>query len=65
MIDRYTLPEMARLWSDQHKLELWKEVETLVVHGLLPIPFNRPSKALKLFFNCSTTNFSTLAITNS
>lgn len=33
MIDRYTLPEMARLWSDQHKLELWKEVETLVVEA--------------------------------
>ena len=42
MIDRYTLPEMARLWSDQHKLELWKEVETLVVEawaelGVAPI----------------------------
>lgn len=33
MIDRYTLPEMAQLWSDQHKLELWKEVETLVVEA--------------------------------
>ena len=33
MIDRYTLPEMARLWSDDHKLELWKEVETLVVEA--------------------------------
>ena len=33
MIDRYTLPEMARLWSDHRKLELWKEVETLAVEA--------------------------------
>jgi adenylosuccinate lyase len=33
MIPRYTLPEMARIWSEQHKLEVWKEVETLVVEA--------------------------------
>lgn len=33
MIPRYTFPEMAAIWSDQHKLELWKEVETLVVEA--------------------------------
>ena len=33
MIPRYTLPEMATVWSDQHKLDLWKEVETLVVEA--------------------------------
>ena len=31
MIPRYTLPEMARIWSEEHKLEVWKEMETLVV----------------------------------
>ena len=29
VIERYTLPEMAAIWSEQRKLELWKEVETL------------------------------------
>ncbi|HEU4917911.1 MAG TPA: adenylosuccinate lyase [Acidimicrobiia bacterium] len=29
MIARYTLPEMAAVWSEQRRLELWKEVETL------------------------------------
>ncbi len=31
MIDRYTLPEMGRVWSDVHKYELWARVETLVL----------------------------------
>jgi adenylosuccinate lyase len=33
MIDRYTLPEMGRVWSDQHKYELWCRVETLVLEA--------------------------------
>src|SRR4051794_31345383 len=33
MIDRYTLPEMGRGWSDQHKYELWCRVETLVLEA--------------------------------
>jgi adenylosuccinate lyase len=33
MIPRYTLPEMARVWSEEHKLEVWKEMETLVVEA--------------------------------
>jgi adenylosuccinate lyase len=33
MIPRYSLPEMSRVWSEQHKLEVWKEVETLVVEA--------------------------------
>lgn len=41
MIPRYTLPEMSRIWSEEHKLEVWKELETLVVeawveHGVAP-----------------------------
>ncbi len=31
MIERYTLPEMGRVWSEAHKYELWCQVETLVV----------------------------------
>ncbi len=31
MIDRYTLPEMGRVWSDAHKYELWCQVETAVL----------------------------------
>ncbi len=29
MIDRYTLPEMAAIWTDQRKYEIWLEIETL------------------------------------
>ena len=33
MIPRYSLPEMARIWSEKRKLEVWKEVEALVVEA--------------------------------
>jgi len=33
MIPRYSLPEMSHIWSEEHKLEVWKEVETLVVEA--------------------------------
>jgi len=33
MIDRYTLPEMGRVWSDAHKYELWCRVEVLVLEA--------------------------------
>ncbi|MBA2337278.1 MAG: adenylosuccinate lyase [Acidimicrobiia bacterium] len=33
MIERYTLPEMAAVWSEGRKLAVWKEVETLVVEA--------------------------------
>ncbi|GAA4306079.1 adenylosuccinate lyase [Klenkia terrae] len=33
MIDRYTLPEMGAVWSEQHKYELWCRVETLVLEA--------------------------------
>ena len=33
MIERYTLPEMGRIWSEQRKLEVWKEVETLALEA--------------------------------
>jgi adenylosuccinate lyase len=31
MIERYTRPGMARVWSDAHRLELWLEVELAAV----------------------------------
>jgi adenylosuccinate lyase len=33
VIERYTLPEMGRVWSEAHKYELWCKVETLVVEA--------------------------------
>jgi adenylosuccinate lyase len=33
MIDRYTLPEMGRVWSEAHKYELWCQVETMVLEA--------------------------------
>jgi adenylosuccinate lyase len=33
VIDRYTLPEMGRVWSEAHKYELWCQVETLVLEA--------------------------------
>ena len=33
MIERYTLPEIGRVWSDAHKYELWCEVEVLVMEA--------------------------------
>jgi len=33
VIERYTLPEMGRIWSQEHKYELWCRVETLVLEA--------------------------------
>jgi adenylosuccinate lyase len=33
MIERYSTPEMTAVWSDERKLAVWKEVETLVVEA--------------------------------
>jgi adenylosuccinate lyase len=33
MIPRYSLPEMAAIWGEAHKLAVWQEVETLVVEA--------------------------------
>ena len=33
MIERYTRPEMARVWSDENKLDTWLRVELLVCEG--------------------------------
>ncbi len=34
MIERYTLPEMADLWSEKNKFRKWLEVELAIVDGL-------------------------------
>ena len=34
MIERYTLPEMAGIWSEKNKLDKWLEVELAVVDAL-------------------------------
>ncbi|MBM4245627.1 MAG: adenylosuccinate lyase [Deltaproteobacteria bacterium] len=34
MISRYTRPEMARLWTDEHRLGIWLEVEIAVCEAL-------------------------------
>ena len=41
MIERYTLPEMAKIWSEETRLETWLEVEIAVIdalarHGRVP-----------------------------
>jgi adenylosuccinate lyase len=33
VIERYTLPEMGRVWSEAHKYELWCKVETIVLEA--------------------------------
>ena len=33
MIERYTRPAMGRVWSEEHKYELWCRVETLVLEA--------------------------------
>ncbi len=33
MIERYTLPEMGRIFSEAHKYELWCQVETMVLEA--------------------------------
>ena len=34
MISRYTRPEMARLWTDEHRLGIWLEIEISVCEAL-------------------------------
>src|SRR5579884_699953 len=33
MIERYSLPEMAAIWTEQHKTEAWLRVELLACEG--------------------------------
>jgi adenylosuccinate lyase len=34
MIERYTLPEMGRIWSEQNKFQKWLDIEILVCEAL-------------------------------
>ena len=50
MIERYTLPEMGRVWSEAHKYELWCQVEVLVLEahaesGVVPADAVAPVRA--------------------
>jgi adenylosuccinate lyase len=50
VIERYTLPEMGRVWSEAHKYELWCRVETLVLQahadaGVVPASAVAPVRA--------------------
>jgi len=50
VIERYTLPEMGRVWSEAHKYELWCRVETLVLEahaeaGVVPADAVPPVRA--------------------
>src|SRR3954464_6094224 len=50
MIERYTLPEMGRVWSEAHKYELWCAVERIVLEahaaaGTVPTDAVEPVRA--------------------
>jgi adenylosuccinate lyase len=50
VIERYTLPEMGRVWNEAHKYELWCRVETLVLEeharaGTIPAEVVDPVRA--------------------
>ena len=47
MIDRYTTPEMAKIWSDENKYETWKKVE-ITVTEVLSDRGNIPKEAVKV-----------------
>lgn len=34
MIERYALPEIAAIWSDESKFDLWREIEVLYCEGM-------------------------------
>jgi adenylosuccinate lyase len=53
MIERYTLPEMGRVWSEAHKYELWCRVELLVLEaqaraGTVPAESVEPVRSAKI-----------------
>jgi adenylosuccinate lyase len=53
MIERYTLPEMGRVWSEAHKYELWCRVELLVLEahasaGTVPAKSVEPVRSARI-----------------
>ena len=49
MIDRYTTPEMAQIWSEQNKFEIWKKVE-ITVTEVLSDRGEIPKEAVKVIY---------------
>jgi adenylosuccinate lyase len=45
MIPRYSTPEMNELWSEEHKLAAWREVEVLVVEAWAELGVAPPEAA--------------------
>jgi adenylosuccinate lyase len=37
MIERYTLPGMQEIWSDDHRFEVWLQIEMLVLEALVEL----------------------------
>ena len=48
MIERYTLPGMAAIWTDQRKYEIWLEIETLACEAMAEIGVIPKSDALTI-----------------
>ncbi|MSR76897.1 MAG: adenylosuccinate lyase [Candidatus Omnitrophica bacterium] len=60
MISRYTLPEMAKVWTEENKFQKWLEVELAALEGMAQyglIPKDVPSKVrAKASFNVDRIN---------
>jgi adenylosuccinate lyase len=41
MIDRYTRPEMARIWTEENKFNSWLEVELLSCEAWAELALSR------------------------
>ena len=44
MIARYSRPAMARVWSDEGKLETWLEVELAALDAWAELGWSRPTR---------------------
>lgn len=42
MIERYTLPEIGKIWSDENKYSIWLEIEVLACEGLAKLGWFPP-----------------------
>jgi adenylosuccinate lyase len=47
MIERYTLPEMGKIWTDEHRLTLWLQVEIAACEGWAQVG-KIPAEAVKV-----------------
>src|SRR5258708_40106131 len=59
MIERYSLPEMAAIWSAAHKTDTWLQVELLVCEGWARegvIPADAIEKIRKARYNAERMN---------